>query len=101
MLEFWPCPNKLECCIILSSKDLLGTNALGYLAHSKVTKKLKCTKYCPVYIFLNSGMFRLVVCEKVMATILGTLFSISVCDFSNHASLWCFNLKNLMVLVLR
>ncbi len=35
-------PNKLECCIKLDKKGLPGTNALAYLAHWLVSKKIKC-----------------------------------------------------------
>jgi hypothetical protein len=38
-------PNKLECNTALGQKGLHLTNNLDYLAHSKVTEKMKCCEY--------------------------------------------------------
>jgi len=35
-------PLKLECYIALGWKSLPGTNAIAYLGHSQVLKKMKC-----------------------------------------------------------
>ncbi len=37
--------NKLECYSTLGRKSSTGTSTLAYLAHSKLSKKLKCCKY--------------------------------------------------------
>jgi hypothetical protein len=52
-------PLKLECYIALGWKSLQGTNAVAYLGHSQVLKKIKCCEYNPD----GSNLQHFVTCE--------------------------------------
>jgi hypothetical protein len=39
--------NKLECYVTLERKASPGTNAITYMSHSHVTKKMKSCEYGP------------------------------------------------------
>jgi hypothetical protein len=46
-------PNKLECYITILEK--LAKNRLAYLAHTYITKKIKCCEYSPCDYIHNTS----------------------------------------------